>query len=953
MSTAVQRTTSIRRNLVVAVTMLLVLASLTLATAPPAAAFGSSEPPPTPSISAGGYISCGVQQDGTVACWGENGMPSNDTANTSPGGAATPPAGVTFREVNAGYATACGVRSDQTLVCWGSSRFDKLVVPSGTFTHVVPGQNYVCALRTDSTIACWGGDDPAIDPAQKVIRDVPTGQFSQVTVGNRHACALRADESGTVVCWGHDTVLSSGVNEGQTNVPPGTYSYVNVSNFTSCALRTDGSPVCWGRNQGGQQSYPAGATFTQLSTGFAHVCGLRPDGTATCWGRNSEGQTIVPPGTYTQVSAGTFHTCAVPTSGPPVRCWGNNQSGRVQPNMSNVAPQLGYAGYPYSFQFSMSTSTNSTLGGLAGISPSPTFSLVDGALPAGLSLSPSGLLSGTPTAAGDYSVKVAATNGLSPPDCVNPSVGTQSLPCTPGDPTSVATATRAFTISVSPDAPPPGTIAGRVTTASDGQPFDGATVTIAHSGGAPAGEVTTDGNGDYAVELLPGTYRVTASGPELQPETKPATVASQETTTVDFALGPLVRPTVVSVWNNHYQTVTDGVFVEWSESISPMLGDPARVARYTIHSDVACTTTAIATGSAPNWMPTRPRIRDVVMSGWENVVHGGSYFLRVAPGTELGTTTNQRNALACVPFLASLSPADDSTVAGRVTSAATGAPVAGATVTVTRTIGAPGTTAGQVTTDAGGNYEVSHLAPGPYTVTATAAGHVSKSNAVTAAGGASTTSDFALAAVPVANDDAFTHYGTDTALVVAASGVLANDTDADGDVLTASIVSGPSRGTATLELDGSFVYRPAEDFVGTDSFTYKVNDGTTDSNVARVTVTVGAGCQGQQATITGTGGRDRITGTPGPDVIAGLGGNDSISGAGGDDLICGGSGKDSIDGGAGNDDLDGGSGDDTVLGGAGDDLLTGGAGAPDMCNGGAGTDSFNLEHGCERTAGVP
>ncbi|HEV2087795.1 MAG TPA: carboxypeptidase regulatory-like domain-containing protein, partial [Cryptosporangiaceae bacterium] len=588
-----------------------------------------------------------MQADGTAACWGENGMPSNDTANTSPGGAATPPAG-TFSEVNAGYATACGVRTDQTLVCWGSDRFGKLQVPSGTFTHVVPGLNYVCALRTDGTIVCWGGDDPVVDPAQKLIRDVPSGQFSQVTVGIRHACALRADGSGTIVCWGHDTIRQ-GVNEGQTIVPPGTYSYVDVGNFTSCAVRTDGTPVCWARNFGGQQTYPKDTdgnnlTFTQLSTGNLHVCGLRPDKSVACWGRNLEGQASpVPAGRYTQVTAGSFHTCGMREGESTAVCWGNNMSGRVQPNMSSIPPQGGYAGFAYSFQFSMNPSPIKGAGAIAGIGPTPTFTVVEGSLPAGLSLSPTGLLSGTPTVAGSYPIKVAASTGLSPPDCVVPVTtaapnDSQSMPCVPGDTTSVATATRAFTITVSPNAPPPGTIAGVVTTASDSAPAAGATVTITHTGGAPAGQATTGADGTYSVpDLTPGAYSVTASGTELQPQTKAATVTEGQTTTVNFALTPLIRPTVVSVWNNHYQTVTDGVFVEWSEAVQPMLGGTDRPALYTVHSDSACETAAIATGSAANWMPSRPTIRDMEMAGWENVVQGGSYYLRVAAGTELGS----------------------------------------------------------------------------------------------------------------------------------------------------------------------------------------------------------------------------------------------------------------------------------------------------------------------------
>jgi len=70
------------------------------------------------------------------------------------------------------------------------------------------------------------------------------------------------------------------------------------------------------------------------------------------------------------------------------------------------------------------------------------------------------------------------------------------------------------------------------------------------------------------------------------------------------------------------------------------------------------------------------------------------------------------------------------------------------------------------------------------------------------------------------------------------SGVMANDTDDDGSALSASLVSGPANGTLTFNTNGSFDYTPDADFNGVDTFTYKVNDGTQDSNVATVTITV-------------------------------------------------------------------------------------------------------------------
>lgn len=85
---------------------------------------------------------------------------------------------------------------------------------------------------------------------------------------------------------------------------------------------------------------------------------------------------------------------------------------------------------------------------------------------------------------------------------------------------------------------------------------------------------------------------------------------------------------------------------------------------------------------------------------------------------------------------------------------------------------------------------------------------------------------------PVAVDDFY------RMLNVATPGVLENDTDIDGDPLTAILVRWAINGTVTLNTDGSFTYMPGPDFNGMDSFTYMANDGSSDSNVATVTITV-------------------------------------------------------------------------------------------------------------------
>ncbi len=90
---------------------------------------------------------------------------------------------------------------------------------------------------------------------------------------------------------------------------------------------------------------------------------------------------------------------------------------------------------------------------------------------------------------------------------------------------------------------------------------------------------------------------------------------------------------------------------------------------------------------------------------------------------------------------------------------------------------------------------------------------------------------------PTAVSDAYT-VDEDTALMVPAAGVLANDGDVDGDALTARLVTNVNHGSLMWHTNGSFSYTPDLNFYGTDSFTYRDCDGSDYSTTATVVITV-------------------------------------------------------------------------------------------------------------------
>jgi len=402
--------------------------------------------PPTPngpylSLSSGGYHTCGVKADGSVECWGA-GEPGSSGALHS--GQSTVPdemaaaGAAAFGQIAAGNAHACDLRRDGTVSCWGDNTDGQTNAPTttGYFTQVVAGNNFSCGLGADGKVACWGvpfprfSTSPPVPPVNALATyrqlaaglnggltlltaapdstsfHTPAGTIVEITQSNMVAaltpldarnishgigsfssgyCAVRSDGTGT--CTG-------------LAVPAGnSWQRIEAGLTHACGLKADGSLSCWGDNGVGQTTNVPTGQFRALSAGYNHACAIKADGQLACWGSNISGQTDAPAGTYVQVAAGNTFTCAIRSDGRRV-CWGANGAGADSPNPAGLSDLAdGQMGVAYSQQITISGSSAPA---------NPVFLMMSGTLPPGLSLSPAGALSGTPTSLGSYTFTIDA-----------------------------------------------------------------------------------------------------------------------------------------------------------------------------------------------------------------------------------------------------------------------------------------------------------------------------------------------------------------------------------------------------------------------------------------------------------------------------------------------------------------------------------------------------------------
>src|SRR5947199_1360380 len=277
------------------------------------------------AVTAGGFHTCALPGDGTVRCWGQNdlGQLGNGTSDPVPNNPSTfNPTPVTVSgittavAISAGGWYTCALLQDGTVRCWGDNTCGELgngavlvspsptspvtptptpVTVSGITTAVAieAGVFHMCAILRDGTLQCWGrGEEGRLGNGSTANSSTPVTVSgiapAAIAPGAEHSCAVLRD--GTMRCWGDNNFgqLGNGSPQGSFSTTPsgpvtGITTAIGASSGAehTCALLQDGSLRCWGRNVDGRIGN--GTTtdaFTPVAvTGFGGVTWTSSDPT--------------------------------------------------------------------------------------------------------------------------------------------------------------------------------------------------------------------------------------------------------------------------------------------------------------------------------------------------------------------------------------------------------------------------------------------------------------------------------------------------------------------------------------------------------------------------------------------------------------------------------------------------------------------------------------------------
>jgi alpha-tubulin suppressor-like RCC1 family protein len=240
-----------------------------------------------------------------------------------------------IKQIAVGFDHACAVRSDGTVWCWGLDGVGQLgdgasgspyitltahaVVGLADATQIAAGLQSTCALRAAGNVACWGSNSygvlgngspgmPFATTPITTLLPVPA-----VSLSHRDGSVLVTTADGSVYGWGVNETGEFGDGIGPIRWVPtlapalhGAHGF-QISAGTGglgshCAIFSDGQTRCWGYNSLGQLAdgttvdhfFPApvigGLSLSVLSGNGQSRCGISTAGGLYCWGSNYAGE---------------------------------------------------------------------------------------------------------------------------------------------------------------------------------------------------------------------------------------------------------------------------------------------------------------------------------------------------------------------------------------------------------------------------------------------------------------------------------------------------------------------------------------------------------------------------------------------------------------------------------------------------------------------------------------
>lgn len=390
----------------------------------------------------------------------------------------------------------------------------------------------------------------------------------------------------------------------------------------------------------------------------------------------------------------------------------------------------------------------------------------------------------------------------------------------------------------------PGTISGTITDAATTLPITGAIVNILQ-GSVLVATTTTNGSGVYTVATLaPGSYTVTANATGYQTNSVGAQVTSGQTTTVNLTLqsnpgtitgtvtdsstglpiinaliqvslqgttlysaqtdnagsytitGVAAGTYVVQASATNYQTSIQGATVTAGGTTNvnfTLQANPGTITGIVTDATTGLPIAGTTVEVNLNDVPIYSALTDTNGNYTINGVTPGSYVMHAhATNYQIGITgvIVQANQTSTVNFSLQLNPG---TISGTITDSTTTNPIASASVSVLQ----GNVLITTVLTDDAGFYTVPSLAPGSYTLTATATNYQSSTSGAIVQASQTTTLNFALTANPGTITGTVTDAITTDPIVGARMQVIANDvvlftayTDSSGNYIITGIAPG-------------------------------------------------------------------------------------------------------------------------------------------------------------------